>query len=211
MAVWDQLFTSSPAHAEGRFFGVAVGVVTSNVDPDKLGRVKVQFPWLSADDTSHWARVAVPMAGKGRGFFFIPEVDDEVLVAFEHGMIDRPFVIGCLWNGVDEPPEQKDESKNPKSITTTSGHVIRLDDTEGAEKIEIIDSTGNNSVTIDSAENTIAVVAEKDLTITAKGSVTVEGKDVEIKAGGAFKVNGKTAELTAQNTTTVKGKTVEIN
>ncbi|MFI5385008.1 MAG: VgrG-related protein, partial [Fimbriimonadales bacterium] len=83
---------------------IAIGIVTDNVDPDGLGRIKVKYPWLM-DDTSFWARMASPMAGPGRGIYFLPEVNDEVLVAFEHGDIHHPYMIGALWNGVDTPIE----------------------------------------------------------------------------------------------------------
>ena len=96
------LINASPAR-NGRILGVVTGVVTNNKDPDKLGRVKVRFPWLSDTDESWWARVASPMAGKDRGVFFLPEVDDEVLVAFEHGDPRFPYVIGALWNGSTPP------------------------------------------------------------------------------------------------------------
>ena len=85
-----------------RFYGVVVGIVTNNQDPDNMHRVKVRFPWLNQDHESNWARVATSMAGNGRGAYFLPEVDDEVLVAFEHGLIDQPYVIGSLWNGKDQ-------------------------------------------------------------------------------------------------------------
>jgi len=83
---------------------ILVGVVTDNNDPDKMGRVKVKYPTLTEDHTSFWARLASPMAGKQRGLYILPEIDDEVLVAFEHGDIHRPYVIGMLWNGKDALP-----------------------------------------------------------------------------------------------------------
>jgi uncharacterized protein involved in type VI secretion and phage assembly len=89
-------------HDDGRITGVVIGIVTNNQDPDRLGRVKVRFPWLSGGTESHWARVATPMAGNGRGLYFLPEVDDEVLVLFERGDVRFPFVIGALWNGKDQ-------------------------------------------------------------------------------------------------------------
>src|SRR3972149_536693 len=85
--------------------GVVPGIVTNNQDPDGLGRVKIKFPWLSDDNETDWVRIATLMAGGQRGGFFLPEVGDEVLVAFEHGDINHPYVIGALWNGVDKPPE----------------------------------------------------------------------------------------------------------
>src|SRR5437868_3604561 len=97
----------------GRISGVVVGVVTNNQgDPDGLGRVKVKFPWLSNEEESFWARVAAPMAGKERGFYFLPEVEDEVLVAFEQGDVRFPYVVGSLWNGKDAPPAKNDDGKN---------------------------------------------------------------------------------------------------
>src|SRR5262249_39229390 len=105
----------TPAAPPNRFYGVVVGVVTNNQDPDDMHRVKVRFPWLSKDTErveSNWARVAAPMTGRGRGQYFLPEVDDEVLVAFEHGQIDHPFVIGSLWNGQDTPPDSNADGQS---------------------------------------------------------------------------------------------------
>src|SRR4051812_31769405 len=90
--------TSARAERTGRIYGVVVGVVTNNQDKEGLGRVKVKFPWLSDADESNWARIATPMAGASRGVFFLPEVDDEVLVVFEQGLVSRPYVLGGLWN-----------------------------------------------------------------------------------------------------------------
>ena len=131
----------------GRITGVAVGVVTNNQDPDGLGRVKVRFPWLSDADESQWARIAAPMAGKDRGVYFLPEVDDEVLVAFEHGDPRFPCVIGALWNGKDAPPATNSDGKNNvRVIKSRSGHIIRLNDEDGKEMIEIIDKSEKNSI-----------------------------------------------------------------
>lgn len=211
MVGWDQLL--APAQDEGRFYGMAIGVVTNNVDPDNLGRVKVSFPWLSAKDSSHWARIASPMAGKGRGIFFIPEVDDEVLVGFEHGMMDKPYILGALWNGVDKPPEKKDKKVNRRTIKTSSGHVICLDDTKGKEKIEIIDKSADNSIIIDTAKNTITIAAKKDITIQASdGKLVLEGKGVEIKSSAAVKIEAKQAmDLKAGPKLNIKGQMVNIN
>ena len=90
--------------ADNTIHGVVIGLVTNNNDPQNLGRVKVMFPWLSDNLESDWFRVASPMAGAGRGIMFMPEVDDEVLVAFEHGNPQRGIVVGSLWNGKDKTP-----------------------------------------------------------------------------------------------------------
>jgi uncharacterized protein involved in type VI secretion and phage assembly len=199
---------------QSRIYGVVVGIVTNNQDPDKLGRVKVKIPRLSADDESQWARVATLMAGKNRGAFFLPEVDDEVLVAFEHGDMALPYVIGALWNGLDEPPETNDDGKNNiRVITSRSGSVIRLDDTDGDEKIEIIDKEKKNGITISTKDNTIRVKTEKDLVISApNGKVTIEAKDLDIKTNASVTVKASgNANVEASGTMTIKGATVNIN
>jgi uncharacterized protein involved in type VI secretion and phage assembly len=117
----------TPSARADRFYGVVVGIVTNNKDPDNLHRVKVRFPWLSNDVESHWARVAAPMAGKNRGAYFLPEVDDEVLVAFEHGQVDHPYVVGSLWNGKDNAPESNaDGENNHRTLRSRSGLTISL-------------------------------------------------------------------------------------
>ncbi|HEX2224158.1 MAG TPA: phage baseplate assembly protein V, partial [Thermoanaerobaculia bacterium] len=115
-----------------RIYGVVVGVVTNNQDPEGLGRVKLRLPWLSAQAESDWARVISPMAGGDRGLYALPEVDDEVLVAFEHGRAELPYVLGSLWNGKDKPPAANEDGKNKlRVLKSRSGHRVRLDDTAG--------------------------------------------------------------------------------
>lgn len=166
---------------------VVIGVVTDNTDPDgNQGRVKVKFPWLAENDQSWWARIASPMAGNDRGFYFLPEIDDEVLVSFEHGDITRPYIIGALWNGKDAPPKPNSQvvsgSKvNERIIKTRAGHIISLDDTDGSEKISIIDKTGKNLIKIESSTNQISIQAEGDIAVTAKGKVNVDAQqDVNV-------------------------------
>ena len=146
----ELLNVGSGQYDDGRITGVVIGIVTNNHDPDRLGRVKVRFPWLSGSTESHWARVATPMAGNGRGLYFLPEVDDEVLVLFERGDVRFPFVIGALWNGKDQAPAGNSDGKNAlRVIKSRSGHLIRFDDSEKAQKIEIIDATSSNRIVID--------------------------------------------------------------
>lgn len=197
----------------GRVTGVVVGVVTNNKDPDKLGRVKVKFPWLSDDDESNWARVAAPMAGKKRGFFFLPEVEDEVLVAFDHGDVSSPFVLGALWNGKDAPPVTNDDGKNNiRLIQSRSGHIVRLTDEDGKEKIEIIDKSEKNSIVFDTSKNTITIKTDKDIELTASnGNIKLDAKAIDIKASGELKIGGAKMEVSADGVMTVKGQTVNIN
>jgi uncharacterized protein involved in type VI secretion and phage assembly len=197
-----------------RITGVVVGVVTNNQDPDGFGRVKVKFPWLSDVDESDWARVAAPMAGNKRGFYFLPEVDDEVLVAFEHGDVRFPYVLGALWNGKDAPPASNGDGKNNvRLIQSRSGHVIKLNDEDGKETVEILDKSQKNSIVIDTAKNTITITSDQDITISAsKGTIKLDAQNVEIKSSAATKLEaGSTMDVKASGTMTVKGATVNIN
>lgn len=200
--------------ASERFYGVVVGVVTNNQDTDGLGRVKVKFPWLSDQDESQWARIAAPMAGKERGMFFLPEVDDEVLVAFEHGDVRFPFVIGALWNGVDKPPADNGDGKNNlRVIKSRSGHTIKLNDEDGKETIEIIDKSEKNSIVIDTAKNSITITSEKDITLSAtKGTIKLDAQKLEIKSSADSKIEaGAGMDVKASATMNIKGATVNIN
>ena len=212
----DGMFRSlAPYLDRDRMYGVLVGVVTNNEDPDSLGRVKVRFPWLTSDDVaaeSNWARVAAPMAGQDRGLYFLPEVDDEVLVAFEHGKVEFPYVLGALWNGKDAPPETNDGANNRRTIKSRSGHVITLDDTNGAEKIEITDNSGNNSIVISTADNTITIKAESDITIESGGALKLIGNGITISSQAEITAEaGGTMDLKSDQQLNIKGATVNIN
>lgn len=194
---------------EKRNYGVVIGVVTNNNDPQKMGRVKIKFPWRESSDESNWTRIATAMAGKDRGTYFLPEVGDEVLVSFEHGDMQHPYVIGALWNGQDKPPETNKNGKNDirtiKSrsghriifndeqgkesleIETKSGQKIILDDSAGKEKVEITDKNGNK-ILIESAQNA--------MNISSKMKISIQAPMIEIKAdsmltlqGGLVKIN----------------------
>ena len=204
---------TSPGRAN-RIYGLVTGLVTNNQDPDKLGRVKVKFPWLSDTDESWWARVAAPMAGKERGTFFLPEVDDEVLVAFEHGDPRFPYVLGALWNGNDPPFLTNEDGKNDlRVIKSRSGHTIVLNDKDGEETIEIVDKSGKNTIVVSSKDDTIQITADADLSITSKnGKVKIAGTGIELTSKADVKVEADAKlELKATGKTTVKGATIELN
>ncbi|MGE0642614.1 MAG: phage baseplate assembly protein V [Nitrospira sp.] len=193
--------------------GVVVGIVTNNQDPDGMGRIKVKFPWLNDEDESYWTRVCTLMAGKDRGVYFLPEVGDEVLVAFEHGDRRFPYVLGSLWNGQDTPPTTNNNGKNDlRLITSRSGHVIRLNDEDGKETVEIIDKN-NNSLLFDSSNNTIKITAQQDLTLSAsQGTITLDARTIEIKSSTQTTLQaGSTMDVKANATMSVKGATVNIN
>lgn len=202
-----------------RINGIVPATITNNHDDEGLGRVKVQYPWLSEENESDWAKVMSFMAGAERGGFFLPEVGDEVLVAFEHGDINYPYVIGTLWNSEDPPPESnRDGNNNIRKITsrsgheiifnddeqggaekleihTNAGHQIILDDSAGREKIEIIDKTENNSIKIDSVQNSITIESSLNLNIKAQ-MITIEADgSLELKANGILTIKGTMVKI----------------
>jgi phage baseplate assembly protein V len=204
----------TPVAQQYRFYGVVVGIVTNNQDPAGMHRVKVRFPWLSKEVESNWARVAAPMTGKDRGTYFLPEVDDEVVVAFEHGQVDHPFVVGSLWNGQDNAPESNaDGQNNHRTIKSRSGHVLRFNDKAGGETIEIIDRTGSNKIIIDSAANTITIEAQSDITIkSVTGKLTMQANGIEMKSQLGVSVEAATSmDLKANAVVTVKGAMIRLN
>lgn len=210
--VFSQLISS--AEADGRFYGVAFGIVTNNQDPEGLGRVRLKLPWMADDAESNWARIVTPMAGPDRGCYFLPEVDDEVLVAFEHGSPEFPYVLGGLWNGKDKPPASNSDGKNDvRVIKSRSGHVIRLTDTDNAEQIEIIDKSTKNSIVISTKDKTITISADADIVIqSANGKLQLSGKGVEITSQANVKIEATDSmDLKSNAVLNIKGAQVNIN
>jgi uncharacterized protein involved in type VI secretion and phage assembly len=207
------LLNSGSQHESGRIYGVVVGIVTNNKDPDGMGRVKVKFPWLSDQDESWWARIATVMAGSGRGSYFLPEVNDEVMIAFEHGDVRFPYVLGALWNGKDSPPTtNSDGQNNIRVIKSRSGHIVRLDDTNGNEKIEVIDKTGSNSITIGSSDNSITITANGKVKIVGQSIEITSQTDIKVQANTSINVNASTTmDIESSAPMTIKGATVSIN
>jgi uncharacterized protein involved in type VI secretion and phage assembly len=187
--------------------GVVIGIVSDIDDQDQLGRVRVKFPWL-ADEPSDWARIATPMGGKDRGLFFRPEVDDEVLVGFEHGDPRRPYVLGALWSKVDPPPADDGNSKknNWRFFRSRSGHLLKFDDTDGSERIEITGKGGKHTLLIDVSGDKIELSASSgDIKVSAPtGTLTLEGNAVKV-------TSKSTLDIQANGACTVKGSTVAIN
>jgi len=194
-------------HEINKLYGVMPAIVTSNTDPETLGRVRVRFPWLPDEKLdSAWARLALPGAGPNRGMLFIPEVNDEVLVAFEQGDPSSPYVVGALWNKKDKPPKASTGTAvtagkvNQRIMRSRTGHVIVLDDTQGKEKIIIQDKTGKNSIEINSPDNSMSIRSQGDLTIEVGGKFIVKSKmdfSVETQAKGTIKARNR-LDLQAQ-------------
>ena len=201
------------AHESGGYVkGVAIALVTQNNDDEKLCRVKVSYPWHEKPRESYWARLAMPMAGKERGLVLIPEVGDEVLVAFEREDLRFPYVIGSLWNGQDKPPLANDDGKNDKRILKSrKKHYLLFDDgTQGV--VELAHERGRKIVfnddgffVQDEKGNTVKVDSNSGaMTIEAKGQLNIRGATITIEATG-------TLEVKASATLTLRGSLVNIN
>ena len=194
--------------------GLVIGVVTDNKDPDGLCRVKVKFPWLSDKHASDWARLVTPGGGQQRGMQFLPEVNDEVLVGFEQGNINFPYVLGGLWNGKDAPPIKSTDSKvldggkvNQRIIRSRSGHMITLDDSDNAPYIEIVDKTGKNTIKLDSKDNKLTIHVEGDMLLEAVKDISIKGKNITIEATDALKLKGKSLDAEAIQAANMKAGT----
>lgn len=188
--------------------GIVIGVVKELEDPDSLGRVQVEYPHLD-DQKSEWAHMASMMAGGGRGAFFRPDPEEKVLIAFEHGDSGRPYVLGSLWSHADEPPpdDGKPKENNWRFIKSRSGHLFKLDDTDGKERIEIVDKDEARRIVIDCSGSKIQIVCDKgDVEVSApKGTVKVDAKTVDVKSTGDMTL------AAPQGTLTITGQTVNIN
>jgi uncharacterized protein involved in type VI secretion and phage assembly len=180
----------------GLFYGVYPALVISVTDPDQLGRVQVRLPWspdVGNSSYEGWARIATLMGGNNRGTWFIPDVNDEVLIAFEAGHPRRPYVVGALWNGQDKPPEDMDGSGNNylKTILSRQGIRITLDDTEGAVKLRletpnsqsIVLSDADNSITVENNSGNSIILGTSGIMITAASQIKIQASSsVEIEA-----------------------------
>ncbi|MFC1944163.1 VgrG-related protein [Chloroflexota bacterium] len=208
------------SHRNGDCMGnPVIATVTNLEDPDDKGRIKVRIPYLANDMETGWARLAVPNAGPQRGIQWFPEVDDEVLVIFEGNDINRPLVIGGLWSQKHKPPLSKSEYLSNGVVTqriikSRSGHVIIMDDTDGAEKIIVRDKTEKNEIVIDTVANSMTIKAEKDINfeangdfkVTAKGKITLNSaKDMSLESKGSGKIKASNINVDASGKNTVKG------
>lgn len=177
-----------------RLYGVFPAQVTDIKDSKGQGRIKVKLPWAPDADGGFevWARLAVPMAGNNRGTWLIPDVGDEVLVAFEAGDPRHPFVIGSLWNGSDSPPESMDGAGNnyKKVIRSRNGVKITLDDTDGQEKV-VIETPGGQKVTLKDGAGSIELVDSNG------NSVKLEAAGITLQASAKVKISAGTIEMSA--------------
>ncbi len=190
-------------------------IVMENTDPEGLGRVKVQFPWQRiVGEVTPWIRIVSPHTGVDKGFHFIPELGEEVLVGFEGGNAERPYMMGSLYNGSEKPDSWKTDGNDIKAIRTRSGHTIEFDDTNGEEKINIYDNEGS-IITFDTKAKSLYITATENIEFTAKNIKMVVEENIDIQAKGNIDVasegdmavlsKGKTS-MQAEGNTSIKSK-----
>ncbi len=179
-----------------------VAKVVATNDPNGLSRIKVQFPWQAVyNKKTPWIRVATPYAGGDRGIHFLPEVNDEILVAFENGDVERPYMQSALYTGVNKHSAWQSENNDFKGITTKGGHVIELNDTAGGEMITITDKNGNK-ILIDTANNNMEISALENMTFNAKNIELNAQEEVNINAGTNMSTRvTEDISISAKNTT----------
>jgi hypothetical protein len=208
-----------------------VGIVTNNVDPKKWGRIKVKFPTLTEDHESHWARVVGVGAANDRGFDCLPEVNDEVLVAFEHGDIHRPYILGGVWNGKDAPPEKVDDSVQDgkvrlRTVKTRTGHILQfVEEDKGGSKAGVyITTSGGHKVRINDSDRKVEIETNGGHTLTmddngigsismsSTGSISIDARtSIDIRANTSISINGNTISIKAPGPVTVQGTPIALN
>ncbi len=203
----DLIMDATSSDDDAPWGGVVVALVTNNKDPEDRGRVKLKFPWLDDTLESNWARVASIGSGNERGIYWMPEVNDEVLVAFEHGNFNHPYVVGSLWNGIDKVPEAQ-VSKNGKIevriLKTRAGHLIRF--TDGPQPmIEVIDTSAGLKVKMETNPKKITVESSGDILLDAKGNIEIKAVgNIDIKATQNMTAKGMQASVEASTTLNLK-------
>jgi uncharacterized protein involved in type VI secretion and phage assembly len=184
-----------PTGFGGRFYGVLPAIVTDIKDPDNQGRVKIKLPWVpDSGGASYevWARLATMMAGDNRGSWFVPDVDDEVLVAFLLGDPSQPFVLGALWNGSDAPPETMDGSGNndKKVLRSRNGVKITLDDQDGQEKF-LVETPGGQKLALQDGPGSVKIEDSNG------NSIKLEASGITVEASAKVNVNASQVSVSA--------------
>ncbi len=166
----------SPDGGRQCYFGVYPALVTDIVDPESMGRIEVRFPWLGSEGDENvraWATLISPYADDDQGLQILPEVDTQVVVAFEAGNLRRPYIVGATWNGSEAPPAEAESENNIRTLKTRSGSELEFDDTEGAAKITLKMAAGH-LLEMDEGASTIKLSHSSGHVITFAASGAIE-------------------------------------
>jgi phage baseplate assembly protein gpV len=189
----------TPEELKQKLIGVVTGTVINPIDPMALGRVQVQLPFIDDVDLSPWARIAVPMAGPAHGMYFIPNIGDEVLVAFEQGNRDAPYILGSLWSAM-APPPLPSPLPQIRLIRTLAGNQIMI--TEAPPSISIMTATGQ---TILMSTAGIQITAGSDVINMTPDGVTITAPIINLVGTGAINLKAPNINITSEAATNVTG------
>jgi phage protein D/phage baseplate assembly protein gpV len=207
--------------------GVVPAIVTDARDPENLCRVKLHFPWMSDTYESDWVRSVQPGAGSSRGTMLVPEVNDEVLVAFEHGDIRHPYVLGGLYNGVDKPSSKvgslidgNSGAVNWRGFVSRTGHRLGISDENGKEHVELRTGDDKLILLLDKAKTAIEITSGGKVTIKGTGDIEISsdanvklkaGANLELEATAQLKVKGAQVSVEGSGPVAVKGTPIQLN
>jgi phage protein D/phage baseplate assembly protein gpV len=215
-----------------RAFGVMSGVVSDNNDGEGLNRVKVQIPALDSAFVTDWSPVLQAGAGSGRGSVFVPEVGDQVLVAFQQNDIRRPVVIAGMHNGHDKPKISgealvKDGQVLQRAVVSKSGQTLALIDESGKEALTLTTGDGNHKVQLNQGDQEIvvdgsgkvtikgaqdvSVSSSTNVSVKADQQVSVQGTNVQIKADGQLQLQGATVKIASDGPLQATGNPIQLN
>jgi uncharacterized protein involved in type VI secretion and phage assembly len=182
-----------------RYYGVVEALVVENEGDDE-GRVKLSFPWFDDITVTDWVRVSQPYAGGGYGTLFVPEKGDEVLVAFVHGDMRFPIVLGGLYNGKDKPPTARTDGRDQKTIRTRHGHEVLLDDSPGRAAVRITSAAGH-VLELDDTGRALRITAADggSVTVTAQGEITLKAPRLTVDSPSIDLGDGATEPLVLGN------------
>jgi uncharacterized protein involved in type VI secretion and phage assembly len=199
------IMTPRSRTTDKRYYGVVEALVTAVEDEGKQGRVKVKFPWFNEEMESEWCRVRQMYAGNGYGAFFIPEVGDEVLVAFIHGDMRLPIILGGLYNGRDKPPTYRASDKDQKLIRTRGKHEILFDDTPNEQRIRI-KTQGGHEADLDDKQKQVTIKTSAGQTVELKG----QGDKITLstQAGQTIELDGQGNKITLN---TPAGQSIQLD
>jgi uncharacterized protein involved in type VI secretion and phage assembly len=213
---WTQKFELKPSSPpEEKVYGVSLATVINNIDCTGEARVQLMLPFLPG--FTPWARIASQMAGMARGFYFIPQIGDEVLVAFNHGDVREPYVIGACWNTVDRPPALlPTDPVNKRKIRTPLGHELSFDE---LTQTVVLSSNTFSTLTLDPVKAEISTPTARvsvgkagDVTIMAATTLTLAAQDIQIVAGKTLTLSSSTATVVSSSgPCAVQGSVVKIN
>jgi uncharacterized protein involved in type VI secretion and phage assembly len=203
-ASWFEFGIKDKEPSTDRIFGVANATVLDNIDLLGEGRIQISLPWLPGFQP--WARIATPMAGSSCGAYFMPQIGDEVLVAFNHGDVREPYILGALWNTIDRPPALlTTDPVSKRIIRTPTGQEISFDDLQ--QTITISNSLQQTLSLGPATASLSAGSSQTSVTLSLTGQVTISAATSITLKAPSIVLNGTTVSITGSSSAVINGGT----